>query len=80
MVWVISLWRQNLFLRLGLFRASFSPSNVPVTPDVQRQEAQTQAVLWSEIAWIWRYTANVTAALECNTRAQEVLHQASPGQ
>ncbi len=53
-----------------------SPSSISATPEVQRQEAQTQAVLWSEIAWIWRYTASAAAARECTARAEEVLYKA----
>lgn len=39
-------------------------------------EAQIQAVLWSESAWIWRYTGNTGRARTCYERGAEVLHAA----
>jgi predicted ATPase/DNA-binding SARP family transcriptional activator len=39
----------------------------------ERQEAQIQAMIWSEIAWIRRYTGDTAAAHACNTRGQETL-------
>lgn len=46
------------------------------TPAEERQEAQIQAILWSEIAWIWRFTGDTAAARDCNARGEEVLHKA----
>jgi DNA-binding SARP family transcriptional activator len=47
-----------------------------VTPAQERQEAQILAILWSEIAWIWRFIGDTAAARDCNARGEEVLHTA----
>jgi DNA-binding SARP family transcriptional activator/tetratricopeptide (TPR) repeat protein len=46
------------------------------TPEEARQEAQIQAMLWSEIAWIWRFTGDSAAAHDCNERGEETLRKA----
>jgi DNA-binding SARP family transcriptional activator len=43
----------------------------------ERQEAQIQAMLWNEIAWIWRYTGDTAAARQCNLLGEEVLRNAN---
>ena len=52
------------------------PPRAFATPAEERQEAQIQAILWSEIAWIWRFTGDTAAARDCNARGEEVLRKA----
>ncbi len=52
------------------------PPSAFATPAEERQEAQIQAILWSEIAWIWRFTGDTAAARDCNNRGEEVLRKA----
>lgn len=52
------------------------PPRTFATPAQERQEAQIQAILWSEIAWIWRFTGDTAAARDCNARGEEALHTA----
>jgi predicted ATPase/DNA-binding SARP family transcriptional activator len=52
------------------------PPSSFATPAEERQEAQIQAILWSEIAWIWRFTGDTAAARNCNDRGEEVLRKA----
>src|SRR5579875_1854504 len=52
------------------------PARTFATPAEARQEAQIVAILWSEIAWIWRFTGDTSSARACNTRGQEALQKA----
>lgn len=52
------------------------PPRTFTTAAEERQEAQIQAILWSEIAWIWRFTGDSAAARSCNARGEEVLRAA----
>jgi DNA-binding SARP family transcriptional activator/predicted negative regulator of RcsB-dependent stress response len=52
------------------------PTRTFATVAEERQEAQILAILWSEIAWIWRFTGDTAAARDCNARGEEVLHTA----
>ncbi|HEY1353541.1 MAG TPA: AAA family ATPase [Ktedonobacteraceae bacterium] len=52
------------------------PACTFATPAEERQQAQILAILWSEIAWIWRFTGDTAAARACNARGEEVLHTA----
>jgi len=52
------------------------PSRTFATPAEAGQEAQILAILWSEIAWIGRFTGDTAAARDCNARGEEVLHSA----
>ncbi|HYA99515.1 MAG TPA: tetratricopeptide repeat protein [Ktedonobacteraceae bacterium] len=38
-----------------------------------RQEAQMQALLYSEIGWTWRFTGEAERTLQCYERAEQVL-------
>lgn len=40
------------------------------------QEAQIQALLWSEIGWTWRYTGDKERAWECCKHGEQVLQEA----
>ncbi len=53
-----------------------TPPRVFATPAEAQLEAQIQAVLWSESAWIWRYTGDTARARSCYERGAEVLHAA----
>lgn len=53
-----------------------TPPRVFANPAEERQEAQIQAILWSEIAWVWRFTGDTSAARSCNARGEEVLQMA----
>lgn len=64
----------NLFMRVLQLRTT--PPRAFATPAEERQEAQIQAMLWSEIAWIRRYTGDTAAARSCNKRGEEVLRAA----
>ena len=64
----------NFYLRAIQLRTM--PPRVFATPAEERQEAQIQAILWSEIAWIWRFTGDSAAARSCNARGEEVLRKA----
>lgn len=64
----------NFYLRAIQLRTM--PPRVFATPAEARQEAQIQAILWSEIAWIWRFTGDTAAARSCNARGEEVLRKA----
>lgn len=52
------------------------PPRTFATQAEECQEAQIQAILWSEIAWIWRFTGDTAAARSCNARGEEVLQKA----
>ncbi|HET8844973.1 MAG TPA: AAA family ATPase, partial [Ktedonobacteraceae bacterium] len=65
----------NFYMRALQLRAS-SGSASPTAAE-ERQEAQIQAMLWSEIAWIRRYTGDTAAARDCNQRGEEVLREAN---
>jgi predicted ATPase len=52
------------------------PPRTFATPAQERQEAQILAILWSEIAWIWRFTGDTAATRDCNAHGEEVLHTA----
>jgi predicted ATPase/DNA-binding SARP family transcriptional activator len=52
------------------------PPRTFATPAEERQEAQIVAILWSEIAWIWRFTGDTAAARNCTERGEEVLQKA----
>ena len=63
-----------LYLRAIQLRAL--PARTFASAEEARQEAQIQAILWSDIAWIWRFTGEAASAYACNTRGEEVLRQA----
>ena len=46
------------------------------TEALDSQEAQIQALLWSEIGWTWRYTGDKERAWECCKRGELVLQEA----
>jgi tetratricopeptide (TPR) repeat protein len=46
-----------------------------VTSD-KEQEAQIQALLWSEIGWTWRFTGDKERAWHCCKHGEQVLEQA----
>lgn len=52
------------------------PARTFATPAEEHLEAQIQAMLWSEIAWTWRYTGDTAAARTCNAQGEEVLYAA----
>lgn len=64
----------NFYLRAIQLRTI--PARTFATPAEEKQEAQIVAILWSEIAWIWRFTGDTSSARACNTRGQEVLQKA----
>ena len=62
-----------LYLRAIQLRAL--PERTFASEEEARQEAQIQAILWSDIAWIWRFTGEAASAYACNARGEEVLRQ-----
>src|SRR6185312_11642749 len=54
----------NLYLRTIQLRTT--PARVFANQAEERQEAQIQAILWSEIAWVCRFTGDTAAARENN--------------
>lgn len=46
------------------------------TGEQDAQEAQIQALLWSEIGWTWRYTGNKDRAWQCCRHGEQVLEGA----
>ncbi len=64
----------NLYTHVQQLRTQ--PPRIFATPAEEHLEAQIQAMLWTEIAWIWRYTADTATARTCNVRGEEVLHAA----
>lgn len=64
----------NFYLRTIQLRTT--QPRVFASPAEERQEAQIQAILWSEVAWIWRFTGDTAAAHSCNARGEEVLRVA----
>ena len=53
-----------------------TPPRIFATPAEAQLEAQIQAILWSESAWLWRYTGDTASARTCYERGTEVLHAA----
>jgi DNA-binding SARP family transcriptional activator/tetratricopeptide (TPR) repeat protein len=64
----------DFYLRAIQLRTN--PPRVFASPTEERQEAQIQAILWSEIALIWRFVGDTAAARESNARGTEVLQAA----
>lgn len=64
----------NFYLHTIQLRTT--PPRVFATPEEERQEAQIQAILWNEIAWIWRFTGDTAAARHCNALGEEALRKA----
>ncbi len=52
------------------------PTRMFATQAEEREEAQILAILWSEIAWIWRFTGDTSSARSCNAKGEEVLQKA----
>ena len=64
----------NFYLRAIQLRTN--PPRVFASQAEERQEAQIQAILWSEIALVWRFIGDTAAARESNARGTEVLQAA----
>ncbi|HEY0756086.1 MAG TPA: AAA family ATPase [Ktedonobacteraceae bacterium] len=64
----------NFYLRVIQLRST--PSSAFASQAEERQEAQIQAILWSEIALVCRFTGDTAAARESNARGTEVLQAA----
>lgn len=64
----------NFYLRAIQLRTI--PPRVFASQAEERQEAQIQAILWSEIALVWRFVGDTAAARESNARGTEVLQAA----
>jgi tetratricopeptide (TPR) repeat protein len=60
-----------LFEQVLELRASQQPAPLGA------QEAQVEALLWSEIGWTWRYTGDKERAWQCCKRGEQVLEEAS---
>lgn len=65
---------RNLYTRALHLRAT--PSRTFATSAEEHLEAQIQAMLWTEIAWTWRYTGDTNKARTCNAQGEEVLRTA----
>ncbi|HVU68871.1 MAG TPA: AAA family ATPase [Ktedonobacteraceae bacterium] len=61
----------SFYLRAIQLRTT--PPRVFASPAEERQEAQIQAILWSEIALIWRFVGDTAAARADNARGSEIL-------
>lgn len=46
------------------------------SPSEDQEEAEIQALLWSEIGWTWRYTGDNQLARQCLERGEQVLRDA----
>jgi predicted ATPase len=64
---------RNLFERLLNVRAHLRTS---VSEEEAQQEAQIQALLYSEIGWTWRFTGETERTRQCYERGEQVLRDA----
>lgn len=47
-----------------------------IPPDVVKQEAQFQAIVWCELGWAWCYQGDLAQARQCHERGELVLQDA----
>jgi predicted ATPase len=64
---------RNLFERVLDVRAQLRAFD---SADEAQQEAQIQALLYSEIGWTWRFTGETERTRQCYERAEQVLRHA----
>lgn len=64
----------NFYLRAIQLRST--PPRVFASQAEERQEAQIQAILWSEIAMVWRFVGDTAAARKCNAHGEQALQTA----
>jgi tetratricopeptide (TPR) repeat protein len=73
---IVGNFRDAPYFYLCALQLRTTPPPVFATPAQERQEAQIQAMIWGEIAWIRRYTGDTEAAHDCHERGAQVLRQA----
>ncbi len=64
---------RNLFERVLQVRAELRAFD---SAEEAQQEAQIQALLWSEIGWTWRFTGDTAQTQQCCERGEQVLREA----
>jgi predicted ATPase/Tfp pilus assembly protein PilF len=64
---------RNLFERVLNVRAELSDFD---STEAAQQEAQIQALLWSEIGWTWRFTGDTAHTQQCWEHGERVLQEA----
>jgi predicted ATPase len=64
---------RKLFERVLIVRAELRTFDLA---EEAQQEAQIQALLWSEIGWTWRFTGDTDRTRKCYERGQQVLRDA----
>ncbi|HEX7736265.1 MAG TPA: AAA family ATPase [Ktedonobacteraceae bacterium] len=74
---VLGNFQDAFIFYLRTIQLRSTPPRVFANQTEERQEAQIQAILWSEIALICRFTGDTAAARESNARGTEVLQAAS---
>ncbi len=67
---------RSLFERVLEVRKATRTLDATAESHETRQEAQIQALLWSEIGWTWRYTGDNPRSQQCCERGEQVLRDA----
>ena len=67
---------RSLFEHVLEVRKAACTFDATADPHNAQQEAQIQALLWSEIGWTWRFTGDNVRTQQCCERGEQVLRDA----